>query len=208
MSTNSNGGTMTDDQVLQWELQAGIGFHNHEFTTMWHTTFGVLRQYTGEIRSLCDLGTGTGVWPTVAKNSGVKHVTAYDRNKHHADYHAQHGNPKVRYIVDDFTTALPSMKKWRVYDVMSSIEVFEHIPDEELMPLIERLSQHCNWFLFSSTPHRAPTDEAWGHINIKPTEEWQRIFEANGFKFIVDLRTPTPWTMLFKSPSAPSGWPN
>ncbi len=197
--TNSNGGTMPDDQVLQWELQHGIGFHNHEFVTMWHTTFGVLRQYTGEISSLCDLGAGTGVWPTVAKNSGVRHVDAYDRNQHHADYHAKHGNSKVKYIVEDFTTAFEGLKNWRVYDVMSSIEVFEHIPDEALAPLIARLSRHCRWFLFSSTPHRAPMDTEWGHINIKPTEEWQRIFEANGFQFVIDLRTPTPWAMLFKS---------
>jgi len=194
MKNNANGGTMPDDEVLQWELKNGIGFHNYEFTLMWHNTFGFLSAAIGDFSSLCDLGAGTGVWPTVCKNMGVNRVVAYDQNPFHRDYHLQHGNNEVEYILEDFTRGIVGR-----FDIISSIEVFEHIPEKKLSRFVGSLARHCKWFLFSSTPHRAPTDEAWGHINIKSREDWQRYFEANGFQFAFDFPTPTPWTQVYKS---------
>lgn len=193
--THANGGTMTDLQVFEHEMQVGTSFHNADYVLMWHYTFGMLHALAGPVNSLCDLGAGVGVWPTVAKNAGVSRVTAYDLNPFHREYFRQHGNPAVRYILDDFLMGIEG-----AYDVVSSIEVFEHIPDERLLPFVAMLAGHCRWFLFSSCPMPDPDfDTRWGHINIKPTAEWKAIFESNGFQLHATMGLPTTWTMLFKS---------
>lgn len=191
---NANGGTMNDHDVLQWELQNGIGFHNPEFLKIWESAFLNLHSYIGDFESLCDLGAGTGVWPSLCADKGVGRVVAYDRNPYHKAYYAEHGNQKVKYILDDFTEGIKGK-----YDVVSSIEVFEHITDTAILPFLETVAKQCRWFLFSSTPHTAGSDDDWGHVNIKSSEAWQILFEAYGFKFRKDLRAPTAWTMLFES---------
>jgi cyclopropane fatty-acyl-phospholipid synthase-like methyltransferase len=95
-----------------------------------------------------------------------------------------------------------------LYDMITSIEVFEHIPDEKLMPFIKELPHHCEYFLFSSTPYpNTPEfDEQWGHCNLKQTDEWIRIFTEAGFellkeetKYLQKNEIPTKWTLMFKS---------
>lgn len=194
--SNANGGTMPDDRVLSWELENGIGWHNPQFVAMWHSTHARLTAHVGQFQSLCDLGAGTGIWASVAKTCGTPTVVAIDRNPHHREYHKQHGNPDVEYHLFDFVQHGVGDAH---FDVISSIEVFEHIPDDVLAPFADTLAHHCTWFLFSSTPHHAPTDELWGHVNIKSMEDWQRFFEARGFRFVCNMDHPTPWAMLFKS---------
>jgi len=112
----------------------------------------------------------------------------------------------TRWFKVDFTTSkLPFKHK---YNFITSIEVFEHIEDIKLLPFIATLANHCEYFLFSSTPHKdmPEFDEQWGHVNIKPTDEWIRLFELNGFellkeetKYLQENCIPTTWTLIFKS---------
>lgn len=193
LATNANGGTMDDRTVLEWEIQNGIGFHNEKYLKLFDDAFFQLERRLEKIETFCDLGAGTGVFAAFAAWGGAA-VTAIDANPCHKEYFEQNGPKSVKYLTQDFTKKFSGH-----FDVIASIEVFEHIPDADLLPFVAKLAKHCKWFVFSSTPHRAPTDEAWGHVNVKSTEDWQRLFEANQFKFVENLRTPTQWTLLFKS---------
>ncbi len=56
------------------------------------------------------------------------------------------------------------------------------------------------FIVFSSTPHADPNpgwDFQWGHINIKPPEEWHALFRQYGCE-LADVRPPvTEWASLY-----------
>lgn len=115
--------------------------------------------------------------------------------------------PKLEHAKKIFTlNSIPLKKKaivlnTPVFDVCVSIEVFEHIHDIELANVFEELPKYCKWFMFSSTPHKTTPefDAQWGHINVKPTQEWIDIFNRHGFTLVEQIQFPTPWTLIFKS---------
>ena len=64
------------------------------------------------------------------------------------------------------------------YDVISCIEVLEHLPSELTIPAIENLCRHTDVVLFSSTPD--DIDEIT-HTNVEDGEYWASIFASQGF---------------------------
>lgn len=83
------------------------------------------------------------------------------------------------------------------YDAAYCIEVFEHMTDDEICKLMEKLSKCCRLFYFSSTPYPADDDKEWGHINIKSKEQWIELFSRYGFHFKKDDHSVTAWGMVF-----------
>jgi hypothetical protein len=88
-------------------------------------------------------------------------------------------------------------------DVGLSIEVFEHIdmPEADWDKLIKHLSTQFKYFYFSSTPYRGTEafDKFWGHINIRKTSDWVKLFERNGWQLVEHPMVLTGWDCLFKS---------
>jgi GT2 family glycosyltransferase/2-polyprenyl-3-methyl-5-hydroxy-6-metoxy-1,4-benzoquinol methylase len=64
------------------------------------------------------------------------------------------------------------------YDVISCIEVLEHLPSELAIPAIENLCRHTDVILFSSTPD--DYDEIT-HVNVQDGDYWASIFASQGF---------------------------
>jgi hypothetical protein len=79
-----------------------------------------------------------------------------------------------------------------------SIEVFEHLTDEQIKDYLSNIE--CQYFYFSSTPYTTTEefDKWWGHINIKSEEEWIKLFAKFGFILDKKLTIPTEWSLLFK----------
>jgi hypothetical protein len=88
------------------------------------------------------------------------------------------------------------------YDLITCIEVIEHLPPEDGELAIENLCAAADRILLSSSPfdYSEPT-----HVNVRPPEEWSAAFAKHGFvrNLDVDVSFLTPWSMLFERRSMP-----
>lgn len=84
----------------------------------------------------------------------------------------------------------------RRYDLITCIEVLEHLPKEESEAALVNLCQHTDDILFSSSPfdYREAT-----HFNVQPPEYWAEHFARQGFFRHVDFDASfiTPWAVRF-----------
>ncbi len=81
------------------------------------------------------------------------------------------------------------------YDVISCIEVLEHLPAEMGAQVIRLMCSHTDVVIFSSTPstHVEPT-----HINVQPPEYWSSLFARWGFS----RSTRDAWVAVTIAPHA------
>jgi SAM-dependent methyltransferase len=88
------------------------------------------------------------------------------------------------------------------YDLITCIEVVEHMPPTEAEAAIANFCRHTDDVLFSSSPndHREPT-----HVNVQPPEHWAEIFARHGFFRDVDFDASfvTPWAARYRRRSDP-----
>ncbi len=85
----------------------------------------------------------------------------------------------------------------RRYDLVSCIEVLEHMSPADAQQAIDNMTASTDLVLFSSSPadHDEPT-----HINTRPTAQWAAWFAERGFfrRTDVDLSFLSPWAVLFE----------
>jgi SAM-dependent methyltransferase len=84
----------------------------------------------------------------------------------------------------------------RRYDLITCIEVLEHIPPSEGDRAIANLCGATDNLIFSSTPH--DYGEAT-HLNVQPPEAWSAALAREGFLrvFDQDMSFLAPWTALY-----------
>lgn len=82
------------------------------------------------------------------------------------------------------------------YDLVTCIEVLEHMSEADAQLAIDHLTQITDRVLFSSSPvdHDEPT-----HINTNPPEAWAAWFAERGFfrRTDVDVSMIAPWAVVF-----------
>jgi len=85
----------------------------------------------------------------------------------------------------------------RDYDLITCIEVLEHLPADDADVAIGNLTSHTDQMLFSSTSddYREPT-----HLNVQPPDYWAGLFARHGFYRDVDFEAPyvAPHAVLFR----------
>ena len=83
------------------------------------------------------------------------------------------------------------------YDLITCIEVLEHIPVESIDAVVANLCEHTDDVLMSSTPdeYADPT-----HLNVRPAEYWVEIFGRHGFHhdLLYDPSFIQPWAMRLR----------
>jgi len=88
------------------------------------------------------------------------------------------------------------------YDLIVSIEVLEHMPQQEAEKAIANFCLHTDQVLFSSTPfdYKEVT-----HFNVHPPEYWAELFARQGFFREVDFDASfiTSWAVHFRRKSEP-----
>lgn len=92
----------------------------------------------------------------------------------------------------------------RRYDLITCIEVLEHLTPDEAEPAVANLCAHTDDVLFSSSPsdYIEPT-----HRNVQPPEYWAELFAWQGFvrDLEFDAGFLTPWAVRFRrSPEPPA----
>ena len=88
------------------------------------------------------------------------------------------------------------------YDLITCIEVLEHMPEKQARDAIKNLTSASNTILFSSTPK--DFDEPT-HCNVKPTIYWLKLFAEYNFSpdLTYDASFLTKHAILFKKASSP-----
>jgi hypothetical protein len=125
------------------------------------------------VSSVLDVGCGRGAWLREWQNAGVRIAQGVD-------------GPYVRQQsllipVEDFTAVDLSRKfdLGRRYDLVSSLEVAEHLSRASSETFVSSLVAHADLVLFSAaTPGQGGVD----HINERPLSFWQDIFETRGYQ--------------------------
>lgn len=88
------------------------------------------------------------------------------------------------------------------FDLITCIEVLEHMPEEEANRAIRSMTGATETILFSSTPydHDEPT-----HFNVQPTLSWLQLFLERGFSPDVDFDASfvAPHAMLLRRRAEP-----
>ncbi len=91
----------------------------------------------------------------------------------------------------------------RVYDLIVSIEVLEHLHQPESERALANLCQHSEDILFSSTPfdYKEAT-----HFNVQPPEYWAELFARQGFYRDLDFDATfiSDWAGRFTRKNEPS----
>ncbi len=90
----------------------------------------------------------------------------------------------------------------RRYDLITCVEVLEHMPPAEAPAAIANLCAHADDILFSSSPEDL---EELTHLNVRPPEHWAELFARQGFYRDLDFDASflTPWAMRFRKGDAP-----
>lgn len=65
------------------------------------------------------------------------------------------------------------------YDLITCIEVLEHLPEEDAIKAVKKFCLHSKTVLFSSMANYLHPDDT--HINLHPREYWIELFRRNGF---------------------------
>ena len=171
---------ITDKEFLEKELEIGVGFHNPIFLNLATST---AEQLDIEFKTVLDYGAGTGVYADAFHKKGYD-VSVYEIWKAHTDYIKKNA-PHLKIVKKPITT-----------DLMLFIEVAEHMTDKELDSLFSKIKPR--YILFSSTSQKTDYDAEWGHINVKPQDEWVTYFDKLNYNLIKNYGCPTSWTKLFQ----------
>ncbi len=90
----------------------------------------------------------------------------------------------------------------RKYGLIVSIEVLEHLPQEQAESAVANLCKFTDDVLFSSTPYDY---KETSHFNVQPVEYWAELFAKEGFTRDVDFNGSfiTPWTVRYRRTGHP-----
>lgn len=188
----------TDKEFFDFEMKQGFHPGNANFYAVHKRVTDFILKFKPE--SHLDLGGGNSPITKILQDVGIE-AYLIEQNPYSIELQKTLGTENIKDV--DLTDI-----ELHHFDFITSIEVFEHIPDSALLDFIEYLPHICNYFLFSSTPHpNTPEfDIQWGHCNLKQTDEWIRLFAEAGFElmkeeteYLQNNVIPTEWTLMFKS---------
>ena len=134
-------------------------------------------------QSVLDVGCGIGTWLKVFHEHGINDFVGVD-----GDF-VDRTMLKIsseRFHAHDLTKPFTLGRK---FDLVVSLEVAEHIPEQFADSFIEVLVKHGDVHLFSAA---IPGQGGQNHVNEQWPEYWQKKFERFGFYFH-DVIRPQIW---------------
>ena len=139
----------------------------------------VLRHIRTPVRSLVDVGCGTGPWLRAARLNGIDDIQGLDGVLAPDEELAVSGD--VIHVVD-FTEPLPLARR---FDVALCLEVAEHLEEKFAARIVCTLANLANTVVFSAA---CPGQPGQHHVNCQWPAYWQSLFNAHGFVCNDDVR--------------------
>ena len=124
------------------------------------------------INSVLDVGCGTGTWLSVAKDLGVSEISGIDGvNLTQSELKI----PSNNFIVFNLSQPFNLHKK---FDLLICLEVAEHLPESAAITLVDTLTRHSDFILFSAA---IPGQGGQNHINEQWPHYWVSLFSSKGY---------------------------
>lgn len=187
-------GTRSEDYSSTYYNDAHLGgYDNYTWENEeWRSFFLSLADRVVGItnpRTALDVGCARGLLVQAMVAKGVD-ATGIDISEHAVE--SAHEDVKGRLRVASAKDPLGQR-----YDLISCIEVVEHMSPVDAQLAIDNITAATDLVLFSSSPgdHDEPT-----HINTRPTAQWAAWFAERQFfrRTDVDLSFLSPWAVLFE----------
>ena len=142
-------------------------------------------------KSVLDFGCGSGAWLQVWKEHGAPEVLGVD-----GEYV---GLQDLVIDPSEFRAhdLRSSIDLGRRFDLVESVEVAEHLPEERARGFVADLCRHGDAIFFSAAP---PGQGGENHINERPYSYWRSFFQEFGYDVLdyvrpqlIGLREVAPW---------------
>lgn len=130
--------------------------------------------------SLLDVGCGAGAWCKVWKECGINRVIGADGSYVDKDH--------LLISIEEFHAhdlTQPFDLHFR-FDLVTSLEVAEHIPEEFADIFVGNLVKHGDVVLFSAA---VPGQGGEFHVNEQPLDYWRAKFAAEGYRCFDPIRS-------------------
>ncbi|MCB1865975.1 MAG: class I SAM-dependent methyltransferase [Chromatiales bacterium] len=135
-------------------------------------------------RSVVDIGCGQGVWLKAAAALGATTLKGIDGDWVQC---ADLTHPSIEFEPADLAHSLPKLDKR--YDLCISLEVAEHLPEDQSERFVDLLCSTSDVILFgAAVPHQGGP----GHINEQWQSFWIERFRSRGFECFDCIR-PAIW---------------
>ncbi len=132
-----------------------------------------------KIKSVLDIGTGIGTWLKIAKDNQVEKVIGVDGDWVDIDMLKI---SKEEFVIHDLTKPLDLNMQ---FDLVLCLEVAEHLPFSAARNIVEILTRHGRFILFSAA---IPGQGGQNHLNEQPPKFWAELFAEKGYFFSDNLR--------------------
>jgi SAM-dependent methyltransferase len=123
-------------------------------------------------KSIIDIGCGNGTWLSAFREYGIDNILGVDGN--YVDRTLLQ-IPLEQFFPHDITQPLNLDKQ---FDLVVSLEVAEHLPENKANQFVDTLSQLGDVVLFSAAIPHQPGDD---HINCQWVDYWAEKFYEKGF---------------------------
>ncbi|RYE54578.1 MAG: class I SAM-dependent methyltransferase [Sphingobacteriales bacterium] len=135
------------------------------------------------VKSIIDIGCGTGSWLSASKKLGIKEVKGIDGIK----------VDESIFLLEEDEFILHNLKEpllpGKRFDLCICLEVVEHLPGSAADNMIDIMTDHADLILFSAA---IPDQTGDHHINEQWPDYWQKKFKAKGF-YAYDILRPMFW---------------
>lgn len=187
---------MYGESYYRSHLATGSADLAYERSEHWMTFFGMVADnIVTKLHpiTVLDAGCALGLLVETLRDRGVD-----ARGVDVSDYAISQAHAKVRdhVRVGSLTEPLGD-----AIDLVTCVEVLEHIPASEINEVVKNLTSITDRVLMSSTPDDYAETT---HLNVQPPEYWAALFAEHGFIRDLDFDGSflTPWAMLFRRSDA------
>lgn len=134
------------------------------------------------VYSVLDLGCNDGQWLEAFVSLGITDVIGVDGGGmlEHLRF------DPAKFIEHDLTKPLDLGRK---FDLVTCIEVAEHLPESAAETLLDTITRHGDRILFSAAQ---PGQGGSGHVNERPLEYWSYRFRQRGYFVSLRLQARLP----------------
>jgi SAM-dependent methyltransferase len=139
----------------------------------------IISELKPEIHSALDVGAGTGGYVAALARMGVRSI-GVEYSWIGRILGKLQGSPMLSFDCSR-KEACPELGR---FDLVFSIEVGEHLPNELSSEFVEYISRHGDLVVFSSA---FPGQGGHGHINEQPKDFWRELFNKCGFNNDVEM---------------------